>query len=314
MGTPFHHYIIADEHIIPKGDEIYFSEKVERLSCYQPNDRKRTVSDKTPSRSDEGLPEGAFIYCCLNGVQKITPQMFDCWMTILSRSPGSVLWLLSAAEDTHARLRDLAAEKGVSRERLIFAAKKPNPDHLARYPLADLFLDTHPYGAHTTAADALWMGVPVLTVPGKSFASRVCSSLAHAAGIGELACPTKEIYVARAIELAGNPAKILELKARLNANRRSSLLFDTPRLVRELENAYRRMWEEFRSGRRPIPDLTNLEVYHDVGVELAGEGEVPPTRDEYRQRYRDKLEVRNLMSPIRPDARLWSEEIGVRLD
>ena len=308
MGTPYHHYIIADEHIIPKGSEIFYSEKVERLSCYQPNDRKRKVSADIPVRSDEGLPGAAFVYCCLNGMQKITSQMFGCWMTILGQVPGSVLWLLGGDDDTNARLRGLAQQKGVAPERLIFAAKKPNPEHLARYALADLFLDTFPYGAHTTAADAMWMGVPVLTTPGTSFATRVCASLAHAGGIGELVCPTPEIYVARAIELGRNAKTISELKERLTTARHSSLLFDTPRLVGELENLYRGMWEEFQAGRRPVPDLSNLDIYHEIGVELALEGASPSTQDDYRRLYRDRLETRNCISPIKADARLWNGE------
>ncbi len=308
MGTPYHHYIIADEYIIPKGCEIYYSEKVERLSCYQPNDRKRKVSADIPVRSDEGLPERAFVYCCLNGMQKITSQMFERWMTILGQVPGSVLWLLGGGDETNARLRGLAEQKGVSPERLVFAAKKPNPEHLARYALADLFLDTFPYGAHTTAADAMWMGVPILTTPGTSFASRVCASLAHAGGIGELVCPTQEVYVARAIELGRNPKTISELKERLTVARQSSALFDTPRLVRELENLYRGMWEEFQAGRRPVPDLSNLDVYHEIGVELALENASPSTQDDYRLLYRDRLETRNCISPIKADARLWNGE------
>ncbi len=308
MGSPYHHYIIADEHIIPKGYEIYYSEKVERLSCYQPNDRKRMVSANRPLRSDEGLPDEAFVYCCLNGMQKITPQVFEQWMTILSRVSGSVLWLLGDAEDTNARLRSLAEQKGVSPERLVFAAKKPNPEHLARYAIADLFLDTFPYGAHTTAADAMWMGVPILTTPGRSFASRVCASLAHAGGIGELVCATRENYVARAIELGRDPKKIVELKDRLRTSRQSSLLFDTPRLVCELENLYRGMWDEFRAGRRHVPDLSNLDIYLEVGVELALEDAHLSTQDEYRRLYQDRLETRNCISPIKADARLWKGE------
>jgi predicted O-linked N-acetylglucosamine transferase (SPINDLY family) len=241
-------------------------------------------------------------------MQKITSQMFECWMTILGQVPGSVLWLLGGDDDTNARLRGLAEQKGVAPERLIFAAKKPNPEHLARYALADLFLDTFPYGAHTTAADAMWMGVPILTTPGTSFATRVCASLAHAGGIGELVCPTPEIYVARAIELGRNAKTISELKERLTTARQSSLLFDTPRLVRELENLYRGMWEEFQAGRRPVPDLSNLDIYHEIGVELTLESVSPSTQDDYRRLYRDRLETRNCISPIKADARLWTGE------
>ncbi|MGD1037340.1 MAG: glycosyl transferase [Roseiarcus sp.] len=305
MGSPYHHYIIADEHIIPQESEIYYSEKVARLSCYQPNDRKRRVAAERPMRSDERLPDDAFVFCCLNGMQKVTPQTFANWMTILAQTPGSVLWLLDGGEETDARVRDLAAQSGVAPERLIFAAKKPNPEHVARYALADLFLDTFPYGAHTTAADAMWMGAPILTTPGKSFASRVCASLANAAGIGELVCAAQEIYVARAIELARNPQRISALKQRLLTGRQSSLLFDTLRLVCDLENLYRGMWEEFQGGRRPVPDLSNLDAYHEIAVALSLEGYRPLEPDEYRRRYQDKLEDRHAIDPIRPDSRLW---------
>ena len=308
MGSPYHHYIIADEHIIPQESEIYYSEKVVRLPCYQPNDRKRVVAAERPKRGDENLPDDAFVYCCLNGMQKITPPTFAMWMTILTQTPGSVLWLLSGGDETDARLRDLAAQSGVAPERLIFAAKKANPEHLARYALADLFLDTFPYGAHTTAADAMWIGAPILTSPGKSFASRVCASLAHAAGIGELVCPTQEIYVARAIELARDPQQISALRQKLIAGRQSSLLFDTARLVRDLENLYRGMWDEFQGGRRPVPDLSNLDSYHDVGVEISLENHPFLTPDAYRRLYRDKLEVRHAIDPIRPDSRLWGND------
>lgn len=305
MGTPYHHYIIADEAIIPYGEEIYYSEKVERLSCYQPNDRKRLVSPNRPLRSDEGLPEDAFVYCCLNGAQKITPPMFARWMMILTQVPGSVLWLLGATDETNARLKGLAERSGIAPERVIVAEKRPNPEHVARYALADLFLDTFPYGAHTTAADAMWMGVPVLTIPGMGFASRVCTSLAQAGGIGDLVCPTPEVYVDRAIELGRDPRKVAEYKERLIAARNNSLLFDTPRLIRELEALYRGMWEEFQAGRRPVPELTNLDIYHEIGVELAAEGASPSTPDEYRRLYRDMMETRNCIDPIGADARLW---------
>ena len=141
-------------------------------------------------------------------------------MSILSKVPGSVLWLLSGTPDTNARLGQLAQQSSVSADRLVFAEKKPNPEHLARYPLADLFLDTHPYGAHTTAADAMWMGVPVLTVPGRSFASRVCASLVRAAEMGDLICPTVDVYVERAIELGRNQEKMAAAKQKLAAEPR----------------------------------------------------------------------------------------------
>jgi predicted O-linked N-acetylglucosamine transferase (SPINDLY family) len=226
-------------------------------------------------------------------------------MTILKEAPGSVLWLLGGDPDTDARLRTLAEQSGVAPERLIMAKKKPNPEHLARYALADLFLDTFPYGAHTTAADAMWMGVPALTVPGLSFATRVCASVARSAGIGELVCADKETYVARAVDFGRSPDKIAPLRQRLLEGRQSSLLFDTPKLVRDLEDLYRGMWREFQEGRRPIPALANLDMYHDIGLELAVDGANASTPEAYRQLYRDKLETRNCVSPIAADSRMW---------
>jgi predicted O-linked N-acetylglucosamine transferase (SPINDLY family) len=188
MGSPHHHYIIADDFIIPEGDEKFYSEKVMRIPCYQPNDRRREVSDVTLSRAEAGLPEKGFVFCAFNGPHKITPGVFAIWMDILRAVPASVLWVLCAEESTQDRLRHHALAEGIDPQRLVFAGRMPNALHLARYRLADLFLDTAPYGAHTTASDALWMGVPVLTCPGLSFAARVCGSLVRAAGVPELIC------------------------------------------------------------------------------------------------------------------------------
>ena len=219
MGTPYHHYLIADPHIIPKHLEIYYSEKVVHLPCYQPNDRKRFVSANSPARKDAQLPEDAFVYCSFNGTQKLTARTFQRWMTILAQVPDSVLWLLTATNDTNVRLQQCAEQYGINQNRLIFAEKKSNPEHLARYPLADVFIDNFPYGAHTTAADALWMGVPVLTFPGRSFASRVCASVVHAAGIGEMVCATPEEYISLAIELGRDRNKLSAIKSKLIASR-----------------------------------------------------------------------------------------------
>jgi len=306
MGTPYHHYIIADPTIIPPHDEIYYSEKVLRLPCYQPNDRKRIVADRRPTRAEAGLPEDAFVYCSLNGMQKITPRVFERWMAILNRVPGSVLWLLSGTTaDANERLRQAAAERGVSVDRLVFAEKKPNPDHLARYPLADLFLDSMPYGAHTTAADSLWMNVPILTLPGRSFASRVCTSLIRAAGVGELECASPDDYVDRAVEFGFHREKLAALKAKLAVGRDTCALFDTPKLVRHLEDLYRQMWSDFRSGALPEPDLRNLDVYHDIGVEFELEAMDTLSDDAYLALYRDKLAAWDASYPVRPDSRLW---------
>jgi predicted O-linked N-acetylglucosamine transferase (SPINDLY family) len=305
MATPFHHYIIADPIVIPEGFERFYSEKVVRLPCYQPNDRKRKVATVKPARADEGLPEGALVYCCLNGMQKVTPAVFASWIRILAQVPRSVLWLLGGSDDTNARLSIRARQAGVAAERLIFAEKKPNPEHLARYALADLFLDTFPYGAHTTAADAIWMGVPVLTRPGRSFASRVCASLVTAAGLGDLICDGPAQYEARAIELGRNRDLLSKIKQALAARRPACLLFDTPRLVGALEHLYRGMWEEFRADRLPVPDLSNLDIYHEIGLELAT-GDVQFDSDEaYYATWTAALADRHAASPIRADARLW---------
>lgn len=305
MGTPHHHYIIADEHIIPEGSECYYSEKVLRLACYQPNDRRRKVSLVPPTRTDEGLPADAIVYCCLNGMQKLTSTVFTSWMNILTQVPDGVLWLLGGTEDTNARLRNSAKQSGISPERLIFATKKPNPEHLARYALADLFLDTFPYGAHTTAADAMWMGVPVLTLPGKSFASRVCSSLVTAAGIGEMVCKDQDHYIVRAIELGRRPDLLSMIKQKLVTGKQSCLLFDTPRLVHELEDLYRLMWEHFQAGRRPVPDLSNLELYQELGIEIGVSDIQFASEKEYRALYQERIVARHAVSPIGADSRVW---------
>jgi predicted O-linked N-acetylglucosamine transferase (SPINDLY family) len=305
MGSAYHNYIIADEHVIPEDHEIYYTEKVVRLPCYQPNDRKRVVATEAPSRQDEGLPADALVFCCLNGPQKITPQVFSCWMQILTGVPGSVLWLLNGTGDTNERLVQLALQSGIMPDRLIFANKKPNPQHLARYALADLFLDTFPYGAHTTASDAMWMGVPVLTVRGQGFASRVCASLVTAAGIGDLVCEDHSAYVGRAIELGRNPKALERLKKKLKAGRGSSLLFNTPLLVQELEKQYRTMWDEYRRGALSKPSLVNLDAYHDIAVRLHV-GNVPMAPNaSLQQRYRKELEIWNECWPLQPDSRLW---------
>ncbi len=304
MGTPYHHYLIADEHIIPPEAEHYYSEKVVRLPCYQPNDRKRVVSPHCPTRQEAGLPEGVFVYCSLNGMQKITPATFRRWMTILHSVPNSVLWLLGGTPDANERLKQAAMQQGVVGDRLIFASKKANPDHLARYPLADLLLDTHPYGSHTTASDALWMGVPVLTSPGRCFASRVCAALVRAAGIGELVCASLDDYVKRAIEFGLDRTKLAPLREKLIAARDTSLLFDTPKLVRSLEDLYAGMWDEFAAGKMPIPDVTNLDVYHEVAMDLDLDAIGVLGDDAYLAAYRQKLADRDSVFPITPDQRL----------
>ena len=305
MGSPYHHYIIADETIVPTTHERFYSEKVLRLECYQPNDRHRVVAPHEPTRTEEGLPDKGFVFCCLNGSQKLTPVTFARWMQILKAVPDSVLWLLTSTTETNERLRQQAQEHGVSPQRLVFAPKRANPFHLARYVLADLFLDNAPYGAHTTAADAMWMGVPILTTPGRSFASRVCSSLVKAAGIPEMICESPAEYVTRAVQLGLNPALLQEIKAKLAASRATCALFDTPRLVRDLEALYATMWSDFVERRLPQPDLRNLDVYQEAGVELDLPAMEAMPDAEYEAQYRRALERRHRIYPIAADARIW---------
>lgn len=307
MASPYHHYIIADNWIIPPEYEIYYSEKVVRLPCYQPNDRKRIVSADVPSRRDANLPEDAMVYCSFNGTHKITQFTFERWLTILERVPGSVLWLLDSTETARENLQNFAGRHGITADRIIFAEKKANAQHLARYLLADLFLDTSPYGAHTTASDALWMGVPMLTLNGRSFASRVCGSLLNAAGMPELICVSPEEYVDRAVALGKNKATLQDYRERLRAGRDSSVLFDTPLLVRELEGLYEGMWADLEAGRLPHPDLTNLEIYQEIGCRQDYEREEIQTIKDYQAWWLEKLAHRHAYRPIIPDHRLWTE-------
>jgi predicted O-linked N-acetylglucosamine transferase (SPINDLY family) len=305
MGTPYHHYIIADEHIIPPDHEIYFSERVLRLPCYQPNALTRIVAAGRPTRAEVGLPEDAFVYCYLTGLQKLTELTFNRWLAILRQVPGSVLWLLEGAEETHQKLRGRAAAAGIAPERLVFAKRMGNAAHIARYPLADLTLDTLPYGSHTSASDSLWMGVPVVTWSGRSFASRVCGSLVRAAGIGELACPDPESFVARAVELGRNPEALAAVRHRLIEGRSRSILFDMGHLVERLEGLYRDAWADFEAGNLPQPDLRNLDLYHEIGLDLPLEDSERLGHEAYRAGHRAALDDWNRFAPVQPDSRLW---------
>lgn len=305
LGSPHHHYILGDDYIIPPGSEMYYTEKVMRLPCYQPNDRKRTVASSAPTRADVGLPEDAMVYCSFNGTQKITSFVFDRWMEILKAVPNSVLWLLKCGETSDQRLQLLAQQRGVDPNRLIFAERAANAEHVARYVLADLFLDTLPYGAHTTASDALWMGLPVLTLPGRGFASRVCASLVNAAGVPEFICSSPEHYVQRAVEIGLNRAQLAPAREKLIATRFTSVLFDTPALVRTLESLYRDMWSDFVNGTLPRPDLTNLDVYHEIGASLDHDKTEFACLPNYLELYQEKLADWDAYWPLPKDCRLW---------
>ncbi len=306
MGSPFHQYMISDAHIVPPENEIYYSEKVLRIPCCQPVDRKRAIADR-PSRKEAGLPEDAFVFACFNGMQKITEETFAQWMKILVATPGSVLWLLSGNDNVDQRLRQAAEKAGVAPERLIFAPKAPNAKHLARIAVADLFLDTFPYGAHSTAADALTMGLPVLTFPGKSFAARFCHSIVAAAGIAELICDGPAQYVERAVAFARDPASLLAIRKSLEAKRDTSTLRDIPALARRLEELFWQMQAECERGETPVPDLCNLDLYYEIGAELVQNNIAFLDDRTYRQQYLRKLAEWHDYAPIPHDTRLWTK-------
>jgi predicted O-linked N-acetylglucosamine transferase (SPINDLY family) len=252
MGTPFIDYIIADTTLIPPEHRDQYAEKVIQLpGSYQPNDRRRAISGRQFTRAELGLPAGSLVFCCFNNNYKITPSQFDSWMRILQAVQGSVLWLL---EDNPAAARNLRAEaesRGVDPARLVFAQRMPLADHLARHRIADLFLDTLPFNAHTTASDALWAGLPLVTQLGRTFAGRVGASLLGAIGLPELITKSQPAYEALAIELGNNPTRLAALKRKLDANRLTTTLFDTDGFARHLEAAYGAIYERYHAGLPP---------------------------------------------------------------
>jgi len=252
MASAYMDYLIADRTLIPSGSQRYYSEKIVYLpNSYQVSDTKREIADRVFTRHELGLPEDGFVFCCFNNHYKITPGIFDGWMRILHRVAGSVLWLLGGTPTVLVNLRKEARARGVSDDRLIFAERLPLPEHLARQRAADLFLDTLPCNAHTTANDALWAGLPVLTCMGDSFASRVAGSLLNAIHLPELITHNQADYEALAIELATDPKALSGIKATLTANRLTAPLFDTARFTRHLEAAFRQMYERYRADLPP---------------------------------------------------------------
>jgi predicted O-linked N-acetylglucosamine transferase (SPINDLY family) len=215
------------------------------------NDSQREIAPHTPSRAECGLPEAGFVFCSFNNSYKITPEMFGVWMELLKAIPASVLWLLEGNRFAPANLCREAEARGVRAERLVFAPRRPLPEHLARHRLAHLFLDSFPYNAHTTASDSLWAGCPLLTRTGETFASRVAGSLLHTIGLPELVTTSLADYRAMALRLARNADLLAHLRARLEANRKSSPLFDGGHFARNLEKAYAAMWEIHASGEKP---------------------------------------------------------------
>lgn len=253
MGATFMDYIIADQTLIPNENQIYYTEQVVYLPhTYLPYDRKRPIAEKTPSRTDEGLPETGFVFACNNAVHKIGPEIFHIWMRLLAQVEDSVLWLKSSNPWAMSNLWREARAAGIAPERLVFAPPVQQiEDHLARLSLAGLFLDTLPYNAHATASDALWAGVPVLTCLGSTFPARVAASALYAAGLPDLVTSSLEQYEAMALALARDPERLAAIKEKLTRNRDTEPLFDTRRFTRDLEAAYTVMWERSQRGLLP---------------------------------------------------------------
>jgi predicted O-linked N-acetylglucosamine transferase (SPINDLY family) len=272
MGASFVDYLIADRTVIPPSHQMHYMEKIAYLPhCFLPHDIKgRQIADKPLIRSDFDLPESGFVFCCFNNAYKINPDVFQTWMAIMKATEGSVLWLSGLHETAQNNLRKEAQAAGVDPSRLVFAKRLGSAaEHLARHRLADLFLDTTPYNAHTTASDALWAGLPVLTLIGETFAARVAASLLNTIGLPELIARSAEEYEKLAIELANNAAKLTKIREKLKTNRLTAPLFDTQLFTRHLESAYEAMYRRYQAGL--APDHIVVEAIENPETATRGE-------------------------------------------
>ena len=252
MGAQYMDYLIADRTLVPEGSQQHYSEKIVYLpNSYQVNDSKRSVAAREFTREELELPASGFVYCCFNNTYKITPEVFSIWMRILNQVEGSTLWLLEDTPSGPVNLRREAALRGIDPQRLVFAKRMPSAEHLARQRLADLFIDTWPYNAHTTASDALWVGLPVLTCMGEAFAARVAASLLNATQLPELITTDPAHYESLAIELARQPGVLAAIKQKLLDTRFSCPLFDARLFTTHIEAAYTRIAEQDRAGVAP---------------------------------------------------------------
>jgi len=251
MGADYIDYILADNTIVPASLQKFYTEKVAYLPSYQVNDRKRQISDKQFTRAQLSLPETGFVFCCFNNNYKILPATFDGWMRILKAVDNSVLFLYAENVWVEQNLRNEALARGVDGSRLVFGKHISANEYLARYKVCDLFLDTFPYNAGTTASDALWAGLPILTLMGQSFASRMAASILNAVGLPELITNTQEKYESLAIELAMNPKKLTEIKYKLETIRLTAPLFDTPLFTKNLETVYIKMMDRYHANMEP---------------------------------------------------------------
>ncbi len=251
-GANYIDYLVADRVVIPEASQQHYSEKIVCLpDSYMSNDRRRVISERVFTREELGLPVTGFVFCCFNNSYKITSSVFNAWVRILNATEGSVLWLREINQKATMNLYKEAMDRGLDPKRLVFAKAMEMPEHLARHRVADLFLDTLPFNAHTTASDALWAGLPVLTRLGESFASRVAASLLNAIRLPELITQTQEDYEALAIKLGNNPAKLQAIKDKLEANRLTTPLFDTALFTRNIEDAYTQMYERYQTDLPP---------------------------------------------------------------
>jgi len=252
IGADYIDYLIADRTVIPDASRQHYVEKIAWLpDCYQVNDRKKVIADKVFTREELGLPRTGFVFCCFNNNYKITPGTYDAWMRMLERVDASVLWLLESNPEAARNLRRECAARGVRPERLVFAPHMPLAEHLARHRAADLFIDTLPYNAHTTASDALWAGLPLITCIGRTFPGRVAASLLKAIDMPELITTTQEEYEALAVELATHPRRLELIRHKLSRNRLTTPLFDTPLFTRHIEDAFAQMVERYRADLPP---------------------------------------------------------------
>jgi len=252
LGAPFMDYLIADRVLIPEASRRHYCERIIYLPhSHMATDNTKAISRGTMTRREAGLPEDGFVFCCFNSSYKIGPADFDLWMRLLSQVENSVFWLVRGNSSVQRNLEKEASKRGIAPARLVFAERVPMADHLARYRLADLFLDTLHYTGHATAADALWAGLPLVAKLGEGFPARVAASLLHAIGLPELVADSIEDYERLALELARNPQKLASVKAALEARRMTAPLFDSKGFVRHLEDAYRRAYAGHQAGSRP---------------------------------------------------------------
>ena len=251
LGAPYMDYLIADATLVPAAARGFYAEKLLYLPSYQANDSQRPIAERTPSRAEVGLPEDGVVFCCFNANYKITPMTFDGWMRILAQVHGSSLFLLGGHPAAADNLRREAGVRGIDLKRLVFGPPLPPAEYRARYRVADLFLDTLPYNAGTTASDALWAGTPVLTCPGEAFASRMAASLLESVGLPELIARDAADYERRAVELAADPDRLAALKAKLAHQRRIAPLFDSVRFARTLEDGYTQIHDRHLAGLPP---------------------------------------------------------------